>query len=226
MDTGWWVGNLISSGRTAELASWVFWVIFSICLHELAHGWAALWQGDDTPRATGHMTINPLVHMGPWSLLAFALTGLAWGAMPVNPSRFRWGTRGDIVVSGAGPAMNFLLASIAVVAAGIALGLAWRSGNPSDTAIRVIDFFMDGAYLNIILGCMNLLPVPPLDGSHILSALSWRVSRFYSEPQVQSIGMLVLVIICFPIARGPIARGAEWLSYTAASGIAHWIAPT
>ena len=57
----------------------VFWVIFSIVMHELAHGWAALWQGDDTPRRMGHMTINPMVHMGPWSLLMFAMSGFECG---------------------------------------------------------------------------------------------------------------------------------------------------
>ncbi|MCP3858657.1 MAG: site-2 protease family protein, partial [Phycisphaeraceae bacterium] len=77
--SGWWVEQLWNAGRGFELGSWIFWVIFSICLHELGHGWAAIWEGDDTPRRTGHMTIDPMVHMGGYSILAFLLLGFAWG---------------------------------------------------------------------------------------------------------------------------------------------------
>ncbi len=75
-------------------------VVVSICLHELAHGWAAIRQGDDTPIQLGHMTFNPMVHMGSVSLLLFVFTGIAFGAMPVNPLRFR-SRYGQAIVSGA-----------------------------------------------------------------------------------------------------------------------------
>ena len=75
---GWWVADMWSESP-ARLISWVFWVILSVTLHELAHGVAALWQGDRTPEETGHMTWNPLVHMGQWSLIMFVLVGIAWG---------------------------------------------------------------------------------------------------------------------------------------------------
>jgi Zn-dependent protease len=91
------------------LASWVFWVIASIVLHELGHGIAAIRSGDRTPIDTGHMTWNPLVHMGPISLLCFAILGFCWGAMPVDPSRFR-GRYDEAKVAAAGPCMNFGLA--------------------------------------------------------------------------------------------------------------------
>ena len=90
-------------------------VVISIVLHELAHGWAAIWQGDDTPRQMGHMTGDPMVHMGGFSLLMLALVGMAFGAMPVNPGNFR-SRYGDALVSAAGPAMNFLLALVALTA--------------------------------------------------------------------------------------------------------------
>ena len=69
--------------------SWVVTVVVSVVLHELGHGVAALRQGDDTPRTSGHMTLNPLVHMGGLSLFLLFVIGIAWGMMPVNPSRFR-----------------------------------------------------------------------------------------------------------------------------------------
>src|SRR4051794_36782865 len=64
-------------------------VIVSVCLHELAHGFTAMALGDRTPEETGHITLNPHVHMGTTSLLMLAFTGLAWGAMPVDPTRMR-----------------------------------------------------------------------------------------------------------------------------------------
>ena len=76
-----WMHELAQSGEYGVIVGWLFWIIASITLHELAHGWAALWQGDPTPRALGHMTASPMVHMGPMSLIALALVGIAWGAM-------------------------------------------------------------------------------------------------------------------------------------------------
>lgn len=119
MTSGWWVHNLIQAGATTLLISWVFWVIFSICLHELGHGVAAIWQGDDTPVRLNRMTMNPLVHMGGMSLLAFAIIGIAWGVMPTTPSKYRWGRRGNVPVAAAGPVVNLILALIALTAAGL-----------------------------------------------------------------------------------------------------------
>ena len=87
------ITNAFEEGRQLFFVSVIFTVIISIILHELAHGVAALWQGDTTPRDAGHMTINPLIHMPPISIALLLLVGIAWGLMPVNPGRFRsrWG---------------------------------------------------------------------------------------------------------------------------------------
>ena len=142
-------------------------VIISIVLHELAHGWAAIWQGDDTPQLQGHMTADPMVHMGGMSLLMLVLVGFAFGAMPVNPSNFR-DKFGDALVSAAGPAMNFLLALVSLIALGLWLkvgGIA-TEGFPRNCQLLLTVF---GCF-NIALGIFNLLPVPPLDGSTVLGA--------------------------------------------------------
>ena len=94
MMNNWWVHQQYYEGGISLVVGWAFWVILSITLHELAHGWAALRQGDTTPRDTGHMTWDPLVHMGGMSLIMFALIGIAWGVMPTDPSRYRSGRRG------------------------------------------------------------------------------------------------------------------------------------
>ena len=117
--TGWWVHNAFVNGGAIMLVAWIFWVLFSITLHELAHGWAAIWEGDMTPRELGRMTANPVVHMGGLSLLVFAAIGIAWGMMPVNPSRFRHRRWGDAIVAAAGPVMNILLSIVCLTASGI-----------------------------------------------------------------------------------------------------------
>jgi len=188
---GWWVADLFHS-NPAALLSWVVWVIASITLHELAHGVVAIRCGDRTPIESGHMTWNPIVHMGSRSLIIFAVIGIAWGAMPVNPSRFRK-KYDDALVSFAGPAMNILLAVVCIVA-----GALWIrfGGFASDTLYDNLElFFRLGAGLNIVLAALNLLPIPPLDGSHILASYSWRYREFLRKPESAVIALVAIVVI-------------------------------
>tara|TARA_Y100000589_G_scaffold284796_1_gene283922 strand:- start:993 stop:1673 length:681 start_codon:yes stop_codon:yes gene_type:complete len=205
--TGWWVHNAFASGGPFEVVSWIFWVLLSITLHELAHGWAALWEGDTTPRDLGRMTANPYVHMGGLSLIVFAILGFAWGMMPVNPSRFRHRRWGDAIVASAGPAMNILIAFVCLTSVGIWQGMAptpvleqveieWQT--------RVQNFLLLGGWLNLILCLLNLIPVPPLDGSRILSSFSWKIRELYRHPQAQLFGLFLFLVIFM----GGIADGA------------------
>lgn len=165
-------------------------VIISITLHELAHGWAAIRLGDNTPIHTGHMTGNPLVHMGPFSIAALLLIGIAWGQMPIDPTRMR-GKYAEALVALAGPATNFLLAFLALTG----LGLWLQFGGPIDTQleenVRILLEAFGG--INLLLGVFNLLPVPPLDGSHILANFSRGYARFISDPAHQGIMMLAFI---------------------------------
>jgi Zn-dependent protease len=190
----WWVHNLWNAGEHAMLISWIFWVLFSITLHELAHGWAAIWQGDRTPIEYQRMTMNPVVHMGVHSLIIFALIGIAWGVMPTDPSRYRWRRKGRIIVSGAGPAMNVALAIVALSAA-----VLWMRFGPTTQPLadNVLTFLMTGGWLNLALAIFNMLPLPPLDGASVLSGFSMRAYRLYQNPQAQMIGMFILIVIFF-----------------------------
>ena len=185
---GWWVHELWNAGRGTELVAWIFWVIFSITLHELAHGWAAIWEGDDTPRTTGHMTANPVVHMGLPSMILFLIIGIAWGMMPVNPYKFRHGKWGRILVSFAGPAMNLLIAFVALTVLGFII-------DPNGEQTDVDTFLLTGGFLNLILFALNMLPVPPLDGSNILANLSNTVAGWYRHPQAQMAGLLLFFLL-------------------------------
>lgn len=204
----WWVHSAFESGGVVLLFSWAFWVIFSIVLHELAHGWAAIANGDNTPRELGHMTLNPVVHMGWMSLIFFAVAGIAWGMMPTNPSRYRHRQRGRILVAAAGPLTNLSLALISLTAAGV---WSWaittgRIHPETHTAINVTQFFFIGGFINLILGAFNLLPVPPLDGSAILAGASRTIDNFYNQPAVRMYGMLVVLLIFFNSLDAPLQR--------------------
>ena len=196
----WWVHNLWNS-EPALLVSWIVWVIGSIVLHELAHGWAAIRVGDRTPIETGHMTWNPLVHMGGFSLIVFAVVGIAWGMMPVNPSRMR-GRHAEALVALAGPMMNLALAVGA-----LALGLVWvgvagghwipgvRADEPLYSNMQI--FFRAGVFLNVLLMVFNLMPIPPLDGSRIVAHYSPEYRRFFESENGQWVGMGLFVLLFF-----------------------------
>lgn len=200
---GWWVADFWNTPGLGAVyvVSWLVWVVFSIVLHELGHGWAAIKLGDQTPRWTGHMTWNPLVHMGGFSLIALALFGIAWGAMPVDESRLR-GRHGSALVSAAGPAVNLLLAIFALIALIVWVPLASGSlissvqvGQP--LAGNLEQFFRVGAWLNLVLMLFNLLPAFPLDGGRIAAEYirSYRDFVYSENGQWISIGVFILFFV-------------------------------
>jgi Zn-dependent protease len=202
----WWAADMWHA-NPALFASWVFWVIFSIVMHELSHGWAALRCGDHTPRSSGHMTWNPLVHMGHFSLIMFAIIGIAWGAMPVNPYNFR-GRHDDAVVSAAGPAMNLGLAVVAAL-----LSIVWLlaapitlSAMPAHLFDNIRIFFFVGAAVNLALMLFNLFPVPPLDGSRILASYVPSFRAIIEGEKGPLISMIGIIIMFYAVG----GRVFEW----------------
>ncbi|MDY6896460.1 MAG: site-2 protease family protein [Cyanobacteriota bacterium] len=156
-------------------------IIISITIHELAHGFAAMSQGDDTPKRTGHITLNPVVHMGVESIIFLCIAGISWGQMPVNPYKFRNGRLSDIWVSAAGPLSNLVLAFLSIVL----LLIYYNSGFLSR------DFLYLAARINLTLFLLNMLPIPPLDGFSIFSNIFPELKQLQGSP----IGMFGLMII-------------------------------
>ena len=199
----------------------VFTVVVSITLHELSHGWIALRLGDPTPRQQDRMTVNPLVHMGPWSFAALMIAGIAWGQMPIDRSRLR-GRHGDAWVALAGPALNLLLAAVALTALGLWMRLDERLLLEPTDQTRVLHnaalFVRVFGFTNLLLCVFNLLPIPPLDGSHTLASFHRGYAEFISDPNKQGI-VLLMFLFAFMFATAlfePVQRGA--MDYV------HWLA--
>ena len=100
-------------------------IIISITLHELAHGMVAISQGDDTPLKKGHITLNPIVHMGLYSIAMLLVIGITWGAMPVDPLKFRYPRWSHFFVALAGPLLNLVLTIISIVLINLTLTYHW-----------------------------------------------------------------------------------------------------
>jgi Zn-dependent protease len=168
-------------------------VVVSITIHELAHGIVAIWRGDRTPIDQGHMTLNPMVHMGPFSIVALLVAGIAWGAMPIDPTRIR-GRFGEALVAGAGPASNAILALLSLTA----LGLWWRFEGelrPEATPLGNLQYLLwIFGMMNIVLAMFNLIPIPPLDGAKIVENLVPSLRTVFEHLSTTGASMIVFVV--------------------------------
>ena len=187
----WWVATFWEMDPMF-LVAWVFWVIASICLHELAHGWAAIRQGDDTPIHTGHMTWNPMVHMGGTALILFAIFGFTYGAMPVDPSRFR-SRYGDAFVAAAGPLCNLLQFGTLMTA--LILWVSFGSGLDPTFFKNMQTFLFVGCAINLLGFLFNLIPVPPLDGWRIASDFSRAYASLWQGEKGAVIGLIAFTLL-------------------------------
>jgi Zn-dependent protease len=148
-------------------------MLMAVTFHELSHGVAAAALGDPTARLAGRLTLNPLKHLDPMGLLAFVLTQMiGWAKpVPVDGRYFRNPRTGMMIVAVAGPAANFLLAGASVL---VLDGLesvfhAWRDPFwQANLLTPLIYMTVASVQVNLALGVFHLLPIPPLDGGHLL----------------------------------------------------------
>jgi Zn-dependent protease len=176
-------------------------LVESIVLHEMAHGFVALLFGDHTAERQGRITLNPIPHIDPvWTIaipvVAFFIssgTFVIGGAkpVPVNPSNYRRPVLGDICVSAAGIAVNFLIAVIMILLLNIVHTV---SGNLSGSVIAAV--FLRVALLNIVLAMFNLIPIPPLDGSHLFKyLLPLGLRGPYEKLGRSGAGFIILILV-------------------------------
>jgi Zn-dependent protease len=176
-------------------------LVESIVLHEMAHGYVALLFGDQTAKHQGRLTLNPIPHIDPvWTVIipiaAYILskgTFIIGGAkpVPVNPFNYRRPVLGDICVSVAGVAVNFLIAVMMILLLNIVQIIF---GGPQETlAVHVL---LNVALLNIVLAMFNLIPIPPLDGSHLFKyLLPQELRRSYDNLGRTGVGFIILIIL-------------------------------
>lgn len=145
------------------LAAFVAALLLGFTVHEYAHAWMAYRCGDPTAKAEGRLTLNPFVHLDPLGTIFLFLVGFGWGRpVPVNPNNYHKPSD-EIKVSLAGIVANLIVAFIL----GIPIRIALLTGHTIDssTALSIINIFID---INLVLAAFNILPVYPLDGSHIV----------------------------------------------------------
>ena len=161
-------------------------IIFAITIHEAAHAFMAVKLGDDTPKAQGRLTLNPLSHLDPWGTLLIIFAGIGWGKPVVfNQFNLKNIRRDTALVAIAGPASNFLIATI------ISFVLKANFFDQFGLIYFILENFI---FLNIALGVFNLIPIEPLDGFKVVSgilpphlALQWEETKKY--------GLIILIVL-------------------------------
>jgi len=169
-------------------------VFIGIIIHEYSHALTADLLGDSTPRRYGRLTLNPLAHIDIIGLLAFVLIGFGWAKpVPVNPSNFKRPRLYDVLVSLAGPVSNFLIALVVIL---IQFIINKANGGNYGTLPGIVPVLHYIAYFNIAFFFLNLLPIPPLDGYHILkSFLGPKYNNFFRI--YERYGILILLGFVF-----------------------------
>jgi Zn-dependent protease len=176
-------------------------LLLAVVVHEFAHGYAALRQGDDTAYMLGRVSMNPIRHIDPLGsiivplLLWISKAGflLGWARpVPVNPRNYRNYRRGDIIVSLAGIAANLALALVFAIAVLVSTYLGRGFPALMPTVELAVTMFRYGILINLVLAFFNLLPIPPLDGSHVVyHLLPPRLGARYRE--IGRYGILILI---------------------------------
>lgn len=173
-------------------------LVMALSLHEFGHAFAAELQGDHTAKQMGRLTLNPLKHLDPVGTFMIVMAGFGWGKpVPFSLGNLRNKRFGAAIVGGAGPLVNLLLAFLASFII-----------SRLDTSRNLFYFLQIMFGVNVVLAVFNLLPVPPLDGSRILSAVlpPGKQAWIYFLDKWGFVVLLVVVFFLFDPILGPVVR--------------------
>ncbi|MEN8188387.1 MAG: site-2 protease family protein [Thermodesulfobacteriota bacterium] len=175
-------------------------LLLALTLHEFAHGYVAFRLGDPTAKAMGRLTLNPLKHLDPLGTIAFFFIKFGWAKpVPVNPNYFKDPQKGMLWVALAGPATNLVLAIISAIGVKLVWFIATTIGSPTliQTVLRPLyDTLVASVWINLVLCIFNFLPIPPLDGSRILSGLlPPDMARSYNS--IERYGFIIILVLAF-----------------------------
>lgn len=189
---------MIELSVVQKIAIWALPVLFAITAHEVSHGWVASLFGDQTARLSGRLTLNPLKHIDPIGTIAVPLILLlvsnfifGWAKpVPVDPRNLRNPRTDMIFVALAGPFSNIIMAILWAGLAKLSLSL------PAWYGVPLVGMGMAGIQINIVLAVLNCLPIPPLDGSRVLSNLLPPSMAWYFY-HIERYGFFILLILMF-----------------------------
>jgi Zn-dependent protease len=201
------------SQHTVDIVYQMIAFLFAISVHESAHAWTASRCGDPTARMLGRISLNPIRHIDPIGTvvlpLVAAISGipmLGWAKpTPVDPRNFRNPVMDDILTSVAGPISNFIVATMALflmgfmslsspAGRGVIFGIIGLGPTPDSSLVPFAQLLFELMLINIVLAVFNLIPVPPLDGSHVIRHfLSDSVRMVYDR--IGIFGLLALVYL-------------------------------
>lgn len=171
-------------------------ILIGISIHEYGHALAAVKMGDDTPKFQGRLTLNPFSHLDPFGFLCLLLVGFGW-AKPVviNPRNFRNPRRDDIIVSLAGVVMNLIMAIVFTLIIKFYIANYMEFAN-TDMGLILFRMLYSVVTINVVLMVFNLIPLPPLDGHHIIQDIGGRrVYNFYHQySQYIRLGLILLLV--------------------------------
>jgi Zn-dependent protease len=179
-------------------------LLFAICVHESAHAWMANRLGDPTAKMLGRISLNPIVHIDlfgtiimPLMLIVLGFPPFGWAKpTPVDTRNFKNLVRDDILTAVAGPVSNFVTAFFSIIILAVILhgsGHIGPSFRGADIGTPLAQLFYLAMWINVVLGVFNLIPLPPLDGSHVIRHfLAYDTLRIYDR-----VGYIGLIIVLF-----------------------------
>ena len=177
-------------------------LLFSMVAHEYAHGYAALKQGDPTAYQLGRLTWNPAKHIDPFMTIILPLISLMVGGVilggakpiPVDPRNYRHYRRGDIIVSLAGVLTNLVIAGVCAALI-VPLGMLGQNAPAAATSLSIMQTMaLVGVQMNLMLALFNLMPIPPLDGSHVVKHLLPAPIALQYE-RIGRYGLIILMVV-------------------------------